>query len=105
MLCSSCCTQLLTENIKPDEPVWIPASVVTEAQLREKGVQYKKYDSEDLHGYLVNKSSMRRFGEYTLLTLATPLTLTVDTAVVVVKLAAGLDPILEPAIGVSRLLR
>jgi hypothetical protein len=100
---SSCCTELLTDNIKPDEPVWIPASVATEAELREKGVPYTKYDSDDLHGYLVKKSSMRRLGEYTLLTLATPLTLTVDTAVVVVRLAVGLNPILGPAIGVIRL--
>jgi hypothetical protein len=60
------------------------------AELRQKGVDYQRYQSEQLDGFLVRKSAVRLLGEVTILTLATPITLTVDGAVVVMHLWADL---------------
>jgi hypothetical protein len=104
MLLSSCCTndpttnelakdvwdnsstKALWENTNPNDHIWIPASAITEADLIRKRVSYRKCDEEslDLHGYLVKKSAIRKFGDYTVRTLATPVTVTVDGTVVVV---------------------
>lgn len=90
LACSSCFTQTLWNRIDPNERVWIPDTDITEAELIQKGVEYMKFDKEAPCGYLVQKSSLRKFGEYTVLTLTTPITLTVDTAIVVVYLWASL---------------
>jgi hypothetical protein len=66
------------DTFDPQEPVWIPASTITEAELTKKGIEYRKSSSERDPGYVVKKGSLRKFGEYTLLTLATPLTVIVD---------------------------
>lgn len=89
LACSSCCTQTLWDRIDPNERVWIPDTDITEAELIQKGVEYKKYGGDFPHGYLVKKSSMQKFSEYTILTLATPITLTVDSVLVVVYLWAS----------------
>lgn len=88
ILCSACCTQALWQNVNPAERVWIPAGSVTEETLIRKGVAYQKFDREDPKGYLVKKSSLRKLGEYTLLTLATPITVAVDGTMTAVYLLA-----------------
>jgi len=88
MACSSCLTKTVWDNINPNEHVWIPADSITEASLIKKGIEFEKFDQKDPKGYLVKKSALRKLGDYTLLTLATPITVTLDGTMIVVCLWA-----------------
>jgi hypothetical protein len=84
MACSSCLTSALWDSVHPNERIFIPASEITEAELVRKVIEYKKYDNGDFHGYLVQKSYLSKLGDYTLLTLGTPITVSVDGAMVAI---------------------
>ena len=82
--CSSCLTQVLWDNVHPNERVFIPATEITEVELVRKEIDYKKYDKGDFHGYLVKKGVLSKLGDYSLLTLGTPITVSIDGAMVAV---------------------
>ncbi|MEI6515342.1 MAG: hypothetical protein WCO77_05135 [bacterium] len=71
------CTNMLWKDYEP-QWVWVPSSESTEANLQSKGVEYKRYKSDQLDGYLVKKSSLRKIGDVTIRALATPITVTID---------------------------
>lgn len=86
---TSCVTKSLWNATDPEEYVAIPQTEVSEADLQETGVRYRKDDRLGL--YYVEKSSLRRFGDYTIRFFVTPVTVFLDTApaiVVVVGLVA-----------------
>ena len=83
LCCVSGCTSLLWNTVNPEERVWIPANQITEAELKKRGIEYEKCEGM-LQGYLVRKSKMQRLRDYTVLTLATPITVALDGAFVVV---------------------
>ena len=90
LICSSCLTKTVWDNINPNENVWIPADSITEVSLIKNGIRYEKFDQKEPKGYLVKKSAIRKLGDYTLLTLATPITVTVDGVIIAVFLWAPL---------------
>jgi hypothetical protein len=92
IMTTSCATSKLWEATDPEEYVSVPQSEVSEAELREKGVDYRK---DDAHGvYYVEKSSLRRLGDYSIRFFAAPVTVVLDaaTAIVVVGVVVGAVP-------------
>ncbi len=82
VLTTSCATKKLWEATDPEEYVSVPQSEVSEAELREQGVNYRK---DDEHGvYYVEKSNFRRLGDYTIRFFATPVTVVLDAAPAIV---------------------
>ena len=82
MMTSSCTstTRWLWDETNPQERVWVAASGVGEQQLAEKQIPYSKWKD----GYLIPKSKVKKLGDYTIRTLATPITVTIDAATTVV---------------------
>lgn len=85
-LCTSCVTQKLWEKTEVGKYVKIPYAEITEEELKEKDAKYFKNDLKEV--YYIEMDSFTRFKNYTLRALVTPLTVTVDTAAVVVVLVA-----------------
>ena len=79
----SCSTRALWDSTDPNEQVWIPASQISEEELKERGVMYEVYSNEDCNGYLVEPGNLSKFKDYSLRTLCTPITLTVDAVTTV----------------------
>ena len=72
---SSCATQKLWKATDPDARVSISESDVSEAELQERGVPYRK----DPDGtYLVGKSRSERLGDHALRAVFTPAAMCVD---------------------------
>jgi len=88
VVCQSCATARLWEDIDPNERIWIDASKTTEEALRKKGVDFEAYDSGNCKGYLIKKSGMDRMKDYQLRALGTPVTLALDAATTVVVVGA-----------------
>jgi hypothetical protein len=94
-------THKLWDNFDPKEKVWIPADKITEAELQKRGVKYEKFTDTTPTGYLIAKSSLAKFSDYSVLVFATPVTVAVDAtgvgivvgavvgAAVVIGLGAG----------------
>ena len=81
VLTSSCATRALWRATDPLEYVAVPQSEVSESELQKSGVDYRK---DDEHGvYYVEKSSLRRLGDYTIRACATPVTVCLDVAPVI----------------------
>lgn len=83
-LASSCATDALWRATDPNERFWIDAEDITEAELQRNKIAYCKYDGDFGPGYVVEKSAARKLQDYTIRALATPVTIVVDTTVVVV---------------------
>ena len=85
----SCTTQALWEVTDPGEYVEVVDASITVEQLEAEGVNF--YLNERNGRLYVEKSGMSRFANYTVRTLATPVTVVVDAAgtVVVVVVAAA----------------
>ncbi|MBN1509375.1 MAG: hypothetical protein JW955_21190 [Sedimentisphaerales bacterium] len=81
LVSGGCLTCALWDSIDPDERVWVPSSEVTETELAGKGVEYEK-EGDPVVGYNVEKSDLRKFGDYAALTALTPITVVVDAAVI-----------------------
>jgi len=79
---NSCTTQALWDAVDPDEYIEVTESSVTVEQLESKGVGY--YIDDSAGRVFVEKSGLRKFGNYTVRTFATPVTVTVDTVAFVV---------------------
>ncbi|MDA0577724.1 MAG: hypothetical protein O3B24_06450, partial [Verrucomicrobia bacterium] len=61
-----------------------------ERALVTHGVHYRKFADREPRGYLVEKSSMQKLGDYTVRTLATPITVVIDgTAIAIYLWASG----------------
>ncbi len=82
-LCASCATTSLWESTNPRERVLIPESQITQAELDRRGVAYESYNGLFGSGYLVEKGRLRKFADYTLLTLGTPIAVAVDAVTTV----------------------
>lgn len=90
ILASSCVTRSLWRATDPQEYVSVPQSEVSESELQAPGVSYHKDDQQGV--YYVEKTNLRRLGDYTIRALAAPATVVIDagTVIVVVGAAAGL---------------
>jgi len=86
-LCTSCATYTLWHRTDPSEYVVMPQSPATERFLAEHKLQSIK---DDPHGlYFVEKSRLRKFKDYTIRTLGTPVTVTLDAATTVLVVGAA----------------
>lgn len=86
-LLSGCgATRAMWEATDPDDMVVLSAAEVTEEELQERNIAYGVLENGE--GYLVVKSDARRFGDYAIRTVATPVTVIVDGALFTVGLAA-----------------
>lgn len=81
VLTSSCATRALWRATDPLEYVAVPQDEVSESELQESGVSYRKDDEHGL--YYVEKSSLRRLGDYSMRACATPVTVCLDVAPVI----------------------
>jgi len=86
IMTTSCATQSLWKATDPSEYVSVRQDEVSESELQESGVHYRKDDSRGV--YYVEKTSLRRLGDYTVRTFGTPATVIVDTAAVIVVVGA-----------------
>jgi hypothetical protein len=82
-LCSSCCTSALWESYDPDGYIQIRYTDVTEQELRDKKMDFIQDDVNS--SYYVPKSNMRKLSEYSVRLLATPVTVAVDAALIVIS--------------------
>jgi len=95
LCCASCATQILWESTDYRERIFIPEDQITRAELERRGVAYTYVPAgaevnvkERVHhlqmgGYLVEKSFTQKLRDHAYRALATPVTLTADTAVTV----------------------
>lgn len=79
------CTQALWDRVNPNERVWMSSSRITEEELKQKGLEYEKYQftrgqpsQRGIDGYLVEKSDLQKCGDYVLLVAATPVAVVID---------------------------
>ena len=86
VLCQSCCTQALWNRIEPTrDTVWFSAASVSEQELVARGVEYRKCEDPLLgSGYVVKKTGLERFRDWTIVTLVTPVTVVIDGTAIVV---------------------
>ncbi len=82
-LCSSCCTSALWESYEPDGYIQIGYTEITEQELREKKMDFIKDDANS--SFYVPKSNMRKLSEYSIRLFATPITVAVDAALIVIS--------------------
>ena len=82
-LCSSCCTSAMWESYDPDGYIQIEYAEITEQELLDKKVEYIKDDATS--SFYVPKSNMRILSEYSIRLLATPVTVALDAALIVVS--------------------
>lgn len=87
-VCQGCATAKLWDETNPNERVWIDADRITEATLRERGIDYQVYSGACGHGYLVRKNIYGRMKDYQFRALGTPITLALDAATLVVVVGA-----------------
>ena len=71
------------ESYDPDGYIQIEYAEITEQELLDKEVEYIKSDATS--SYYVPKSNMRKLSEYSIRLLATPVTVTVDAALIVIS--------------------
>ncbi len=83
LLCNSCCTSALWESYDPDGYIQVRYSEITEQELRDKEMDFIKDEANS--SYYVPKSNMRKLSEYSIRLFATPVTVVVDTALIVIS--------------------
>ena len=86
LIFTSCATKTLWENTDPDGYIKIGFADITEQELIDKKVKYRK--SEIFQAYFVEKNSMDRLKDYSLRILLTPATVVIDTGAIVVVAVA-----------------
>jgi hypothetical protein len=89
---TACVTTSLWKATDPEEYVAIPQNEVSESELRDSGLKYRKDDRQGL--YYVEKSGLRRLGDYTIRFFATPVTVVLDAAPAIVVIG-GLDDLVK----------
>ena len=82
LFASSCATRALWNATDPLEHVSVSQREVSEAELQARGVRYGKDDERGL--YYVEKTKLQRLGDYSVRFFATPVTVVLDTATVIV---------------------
>lgn len=75
-LLTSCATSMLWDATDPEEYVVVSRDEITEAELKEKGLDYEI--SEKWNVYYVEKSLLQKTKDYAYRSFATPVTITVD---------------------------
>ena len=88
LLCASCATPYLWEVADPRDYVVISYDDITREELDAQQISYVA--KEDYRVYFIEKSRWRKFGDYTLRSIGTPVTVALDTALVVTVVAAVL---------------
>jgi len=73
-------TSKLWQDTDPNAVMWIDATKITEAELRERGVKYRAHKTAAGDGFLIEKSEHDKLRDYHLRLLGTPVTLAVDAA-------------------------
>jgi hypothetical protein len=90
------CTAALWEQKGPHARVWIPASQVTEVELRQQGRKFDKIrmtkqglrergipcEEKVVDGYLAEKSRQQKLGDTVVLVVGTPVTVVIDGVLV-----------------------
>jgi hypothetical protein len=79
---TACMTGALWEATNPNERIGIPYADISEEELKSRGVSYKRYDEGNM--FLVEKTTMQKFRDYTYRAVGTPVTVTLDAASAVV---------------------
>jgi hypothetical protein len=79
---NSCSTIFIWDKTDPDAPVWIPADQITQEELDRRGLPYLVCNDKPPYGFIVEKSRLHKFGDYTVRTLTTPITVIVDGALI-----------------------
>lgn len=82
-LCSSCCTSSLWESYDPDGYIQIPYAEISEQELLDREMDFIRDDATS--SYYVPKSNMRILSEYSVRFFATPVTVVVDAALIVIS--------------------
>ncbi len=82
-LCSSCCTSALWESYDPDGYIQIPYSEISEQELRDRNIDFIKDDAHS--SYYVPKTNMQKLTEYSIRLFATPVTVAVDAAAIIIR--------------------
>ncbi|MFC1653027.1 hypothetical protein ACFL3F_04840, partial [Planctomycetota bacterium] len=72
------------DTYDPHEWLWVSQREITQQELEDSGVEYRHCEEG---GYLVEKSDLQKFHDYTIRTLVTPLTVIVDGAPILVYMA------------------
>ena len=79
VLTSGCATKALVEVTNPNHKVYVSSNDVTEEELQQKGRKYTKHEDGNYGDYyMVEKTPWRKTGDYTLLVVGFPFTLTTD---------------------------
>jgi len=86
---SSCATTALWRRTDPSSYVVISSADISEAELQKRGVKYIK--DEQAAVFYVEKTDFEKFSDYTFRALGTPLTVVIDTAIVVLVAYAFLQ--------------
>ncbi len=81
VLLTSCATKQLWEDTETPEYAEMDATLMSEEELKEKGVEY--YIADDGNYYYIRTSGVEKLRNYTFRTLATPFTVTIDAVTVV----------------------
>ena len=87
---SSCTTMALWKATDPQEYVLVSQSEVSESELQDRGVDYRKNDEQGL--YYVEKTNLRRLGDYGVRALVMPASVILDAATVIVVVGAIVGP-------------
>ena len=82
ILFQACATTELWKKINPEEYVQISMNEISENELKEKGIKYYKNENKEV--FYLEKSSVRKLGDYSLRILLTPLTVVLDVTTVIV---------------------
>jgi len=103
MCAASCLTTRLWKATDPVEYVAVSQNKISESELQERKVSYRKDDERGL--YYVEKTSLRRLGDYTLRALAAPVTVVLDAAMAIVVVGAASGATVGAALGMDELER
>ena len=99
LLSSSCIfTPKLYKATDPNQYVRVDYGQVTEEELIEKNIKYFKDDESK--SFYIEKSTFQKFRDYSVRTLATPVTVVLDTATIMVVAVGFL--IVKGAIGEAK---
>ena len=86
---AGCATSLLWRDTNPRARLFIDQSQITEEQLKAKHVEYESINSPVWNGYFVKKSQAQQLGDIAIRIFVTPITVTLDTAMTVIVIGAG----------------
>lgn len=81
LLLPSCATNRLWENTNPNEKLWVDTRDIADVELRNGERDYEYLSCGAVRGYMVEKSDARKVSDFMLRALGTPVTLTLDSAV------------------------